>query len=141
MIKLGGIVDLKAVAGGVVTPINEGTRSQVGIIDRSGKIASAYVHFDGYPSNMKPGLKKHMKNEKDVLKLIKSGGARGIYDDKEIEYYKSGQPTKGTLKDFEGYVDTADRSGGAEYVYLYNMKDKKWYFADTYEDKDLKKLF
>lgn len=121
--------------------INEGTRSQVGIIDRSGKIASAYVHFDGYPSNMKPGLKKHMKNEKDVLKLIKSGGARGIYDDKEIEYYKSGQPTKGNLKDFEGYVDNADRNGGAEYVYLYNMKDKKWYFADVYGDKKLKKLF
>ena len=67
--------------------INEGTRSQVGIIDRSGKIASGYVHFDGYPSNMKPGLKKHMKNEKDVLNLIKKGGARGIYNDKNIEYF------------------------------------------------------
>ena len=141
MIKLGGIVDLKAVAGGDSVTINEGTRSQVGIIDRSGKIASAYVHFDGYPSNMKPGLKKHMKSEKDVLNLIKQGGARGIYDDKEIEYYKSGQPTKGNLKDFGTYVDNADRNGGAEYVYLYNMKDKKWYFADVYGDKKLKKLF
>jgi hypothetical protein len=121
--------------------INEGTRSQVGIIDRSGKIASAYVHYDGYPSNMKPGLKKHMKNEKDVLQLIKKGGARGIYNDKDIEYYKSGKPTKGNLKDFGGYVDAADRSGGAEYVYLYNIKDKKWYFADVYGDKKLKKLF
>jgi hypothetical protein len=122
--------------------INEGTRSQVGIIDRSGKIASAYVHFDGYPSNMKPGLKKHMKSEKDVLNLIKQGGARGIYDDKEIEYYKGGgKPTKGNLKDFEKYVDAADRNGMAEYVYLYNMKDKKWYFADVYGDKKLKKLF
>jgi hypothetical protein len=121
--------------------INEGTRSQVGIIDRSGKIASAYVHFDGYPSNMKPGLKKHMKNEKDVLKLIKMGGARGIFDDKEIEYYKSGKPTKGNMKDFGKYVDTADRSGGAEYVYLYNMKDRKWYYADVYGDKKLKKLY
>jgi len=121
--------------------INEGTRSQVGIIDRSGKIASAYVHYDGYPSNMKPGLKKHMKNEKDVLKLIKSGGARGIYNDKDIEYYKSGKPTKGNLKDFGKYVDAADRNGMAEYVYLYNMKDKKWYFADVYGDKKLKKLF
>ena len=121
--------------------INEGTRSQVGIIDRSGKIASAYVHYDGYPSNMKPGLKKHMKNEKDVLKLIKSGGARGIYNDKDIEYYKSGKPTKGNLKDFEKYVDAADKNGMAEYVYLYNMKDKKWYFADVYGDKKLKKLF
>jgi len=121
--------------------INEGTRSQVGIIDRSGKIASAYVHYDGYPSNMKPGLKKHMKNEKDVLQLIKKGGARGIYNDKDIEYYKSGKPTKGNLKDFGGYVDAADRNGMAEYVYLYNMKDKKWYFADVYGDKKLKKLF
>ena len=121
--------------------INEGTRSQVGIIDRSGKIASAYVHYDGYPSNMKPGLKKHMKNEKDVLNLIKKGGARGIYNDKDIEYYKSGKPTKGNLKAFEKYVDAADRNGMAEYVYLYNMKDKKWYFADVYGDKKLKKLF
>ena len=122
--------------------INEGTRSQVGIIDRSGKIASAYVHYDGYPSNMKPGLKKHMKNEKDVLNLIKRGGARGIFNDKDIEYFdRKEQPTKGNLKDFRKYVDNADRNGGAEYVYLYNMKDKKWYFADVYGDKELKKLF
>jgi hypothetical protein len=121
--------------------INEGTRSQVGVIGRNGKIVSAYVHYDGYPSNMKPGLKKHMKNEKDVLKLIKMGGARGIFDDKEIEYYKSGKPTKGDMKDFGGYVDAADRNGMAEYVYLYNIKDKKWYFADVYGDKKLKKLF
>ena len=121
--------------------INEGTRSQVGVIGRNGKIVSAYVHYDGYPSNMKPGLKHHMKSDKDVLKLIKMGGARGIFDDKEIEYYKSGSPTKGDMKDFGKYVDTADRSGGAEYIYLYNMKDKKWYFADVYGDKKLKKLF
>jgi hypothetical protein len=83
-----------------------------------------------------------MKSEKDVLNLIKQGGARGIYDDKEIEYYKGGgKPTKGNLKDFEKYVDAADRNGMAEYVYLYNMKDKKWYFADVYGDKKLKKLF
>ena len=121
--------------------INEGTRSQVGIIGSNGKIVSAYVHYDGYPDNMKPGLKHHMKSDKDVLKLIKMGGARGIFDDKEIEYYKNGKPTKGDMKDFGKYVDTADRSDGAEYIYLYNMKDKKWYFADVYGDKKLKKLF
>ena len=37
--------------------LREGTRSQVGIIDRSGKITSIYVHYDGYPRNMKTGLK------------------------------------------------------------------------------------
>ena len=121
--------------------INEGTRSQVGVIGRNGKIVSAYVHYDGYPSNMKPGLKHHMKSDKDVLKLIKMGGARGIFDDKDIEYYKNGQPMKGDSKDIESYIKDADRSGGAEFVYLYNMKDKKWYYADTYKDSKLKKLF
>ena len=121
--------------------INEGTRSQVGVIGRNGKIISAYVHYDGYPSNMKPGLKHHMKSEKDVLKLIKMGGARGIFDDKDIEYYKSGQPQKGDSKDVAGYIKDADSKNGAEFVYLYNMKDKKWYYADTYKDSKLKKLF
>jgi len=121
--------------------INEGTRSQVGVIGRNGKIISAYVHYDGYPRNMKPGLKHHMKSEKDVLKLIKMGGARGIFDDKEIEYYKSGQPMKGDSKDIKSYINDAGVEGGAEYVYLYNMKDKKWYFADVYGKKELKKLF
>ena len=121
--------------------INEGTRSQVGVIGRNGKIISAYVHYDGYPKNMKPGLKHHMKSEKDVLKLIKMGGARGIFDDKEIEYYKSGQPMKGDSKDIKSYINDAGVEGGAEYVYLYNMKDKKWYFADVYGKKELKKLF
>jgi len=121
--------------------INEGTRSQVGVIGSNGKIISAYVHYDGYPSNMKKGLKHHMKNDKDVLKLIKMGGARGIFNDKDIEYYKSGQPQKGDSKDVESYLKAADSKNGAEFVYLYNMKDKKWYYADTYKDTKLKKLF
>ena len=121
--------------------INEGTRSQVGVIGRNGKIISAYVHYDGYPSNMKPGLKHHMKSDKDVLKLIKMGGARGIFDDKDIEYHKGGQPQKGDSKDIESYIKDADSKNSAEFVYLYNMKDKKWYYADTYKDTELKKLF
>ena len=121
--------------------INEGTRSQVGVIGSNGKIISAYVHYDGYPSNMKPGLKHHMKSDKDVLKLIKMGGARGIFDDKEIEYYKNGTPLKGDSNDIAGYIKSADRQNGAEFVYLYNIKDKKWYYADTYKDTKLKKLF
>jgi hypothetical protein len=121
--------------------INEGTRSQVGVIDGSGKIISAYVHFDGYPSNMKDGLKKHMKDTKDVLTLIKNGGARGIYDDKDIEYYKSGAPMKGDINNVSDYIKDADIKQGAEFVYLYNTKDKKWYYADTYKDTKLKKLF
>jgi len=121
--------------------IKEGTRSQVGLIGSNGKITSAYVHYDGYPSNMKPGLKHHMKSDKDVLKLIKMGGARGIFNDKDIEYNKNGQVLKGDIKDIESYIKDADMKNSAEFVYLYNVKDKKWYYADTYKDSKLKKLF
>lgn len=123
--------------------LKEGTRSQVGYIDNNGNIKSAYVHFDGYPENMKPGIKKHMKSEKDVKTLIKRGGARGIFDDKDIEYYddKSVKPMSGNIEDIEKYIKDSDFKGGAEFVYLYNTKDKKWYFADTYKDKELKKLY
>ena len=42
--------------------INEGTRSQIGKIDKSGKIVSTYVHYDGYPENMVPLLKNYKDN-------------------------------------------------------------------------------
>jgi len=122
--------------------INEGTRSQVGLIDRNGKILSTYVHYDGYPKNMKPGLKKHMKSEKDVLTLIKRGGASGIYDDEDIKYYddKKAKPVHGDFKNIKGYLDKT-KDSWADYVYLYNVKDKKWYFANPYKDNELQKLF
>ena len=120
--------------------INEGTRSQVGFI-KGDKIMSVYVHYDGYPENMKPGLKKHMKDEKDVMTLIKKGGARGIYDDKEIEYYGNMKPMKGDVKNIDDYVKDAGNEASADFVYLYNTKDKKWYYAKTYGDTKLKKLF
>ena len=120
--------------------INEGTRSQVGVI-KGGKIISVYVHYDGYPSNMKDGLKKHMKDAKDVMTLIKKGGARGIYDDKEIEYYGNMKPMKGDVAHIQDYVKDAGNEASADYVYLYNTADKKWYYADTYKDTKLKKLF
>ena len=120
--------------------INEGTRSQVGVI-KGGKIISVYVHYDGYPSNMKDGLKKHMKDAKDIMTLIKKGGARGIYDDKDIEYYGNMKPMKGDVAHIQDYVKDAGNEAGADYVYLYNTADKKWYYADTYKDTKLKKLF
>ena len=44
------------------------------------------------------------------------------------------------MKTLSRYIKLAGSRGGAEYIYLYNMKDKKWYYADTYKDTKLKKL-
>ena len=46
--------------------INEGTRSQFGKIDRKGNITSVYMHYDGYPENVLPILKRGYKGGKNV---------------------------------------------------------------------------
>ena len=72
MIKLGGIVDLKALG-----QLNEGTRSQIGYIDRSGNIISTYVHWDGYPDGVGKTAKKYYGGGK-VKQLLKIDGGAGI---------------------------------------------------------------
>ena len=47
--------------------------------------------------------------------------------------------TKGKINKISRYIDSS-KGSGAEFVYLYNEKDKKWYYADTYKDKELKLL-
>ena len=157
MIKLGGIVDLKA-----LKPLNESTRSQIGVIDRSGNILSTYVHYDGYPKGVGAIAKKHYAGGK-VKQLLKIDGGNGIsslepkmdggkghsFDNRvkgQTTVYGrdrgeiGGKYMKGKLDKVLNYIKDASNQGGAEYVYLYNEKDKKWYYADTYEDKELKLL-
>ena len=56
-----------------------------------------------------------MKNEKDVLKLIKSGG--GIFGDKDIEYYNEKPSLKGDFKNIEKYIKTENEGGENMYIY------------------------
>ncbi len=137
--------------------INEGTRSQVGKIDKAGKITSVYVHWDGYPENMVPLVKNYDKKKLD--QLIKLGKAGISYLDKEIGdkpmdfsnptkgitlFYgrdrgeKGNMEAKGDVKNLVKYLKDVSNKAGAEYVYLYDEKDGKWYMADAYEDKELK---
>ena len=124
--------------------INEGTKSHVGIIEPNGRIGSTYVHYDGYPQNMKGAIKHHFKNAKDVKDFIKKGGAQGLYKGKDPEYYgKNGFFASGKFNDLEKYYRSVDqRGGGAAYIYLFNMKDKKWYVYDYYGGSgELKRLY
>jgi hypothetical protein len=157
MIKLGGIVDLKA-----LKPLNEGTRSQIGIIDRSGNIVSTYVHWDGYPDGVGKTAKKYYGGGKvkKLLAIDKGIGISSLYPKmdggkdhsfdspgkNQTVFYgrdrgeKGGKFMKGKLDKVSSYIKNAGNQASAEYVYLYNEKDKKWYYADTYEDKELKLL-
>jgi hypothetical protein len=131
--------------------LTEATRSQVGIIDKSGNIISSYVHYDGYPQGVGKTLKQAYNGAK-TKQLLKTAGKDGISVlDKDIKGGKGhsfenpvkGQTifygrdrgdkgnnmmAKGNINNLEKYLKDADSSYGAEYVYLYDMNDNKWVY-------------
>ena len=123
--------------------IEEGTCSQIGIINKRGKIESVYMHYDGYPDHMLPVIKKSYMNVGAVKNILKKGGASYLKPKfSEIEFYGDKVTMKGDAKDVAKYIKNAEYDGGAEYVYLYDERDGKWYMADTYaEPRELKPAF
>ena len=123
--------------------IEEGTRSQIGIINKRGKIESVYMHYDGYPDHMLPTIKKGYMNPGAVKGLLKKGGGSFLEaDPSKINFYGDKTTMKGDAKDVAKYIKNAEYDGGAEYVYLYDERDGKWYMADTYDEpRQLKPAF
>ena len=141
--------------------LTEATRSQVGVIDKNGNIVSTYVHYDGYPEGVGKTLKKHFNGSKtkQLLKIdkgigisflepgIKGGSDHSFSNPKKGEtvFYgrdrgeTGGKFMKGKLDDVSKYIKDSSNSAGADYVYLFNEKDGKWYYA-AYNDKELKLL-
>jgi hypothetical protein len=137
--------------------LTEATRSQVGIIDKNGKVTSTYVHYDGYPQYMRPLLTKGFKTGAKVVQLLKTDKGIGIsvldtdidgaeghsfekpVDGQTIFYGRDrGEPASksGFIKAdasksdrwISGYLRAA-KTRGAEWVYLYDMRDNKWYHS------------
>lgn len=118
--------------------IEEGTRSQIGIISKRGKIESVYMHYDGYPDHMLPTIKKGYMNSGTVKYLLKKGGGSGLEPDaSKINFYGDKTTLKGDAKKIEDYIRDASDRAGAEYVYLFDERDGKWYMADVYGDQEL----
>ena len=126
-----------------VAIVEEGTRSQIGIINKRGKIESVYMHYDGYPDHMLPTIKKGYMNPGAVKGLLKKGGGSFLEaDPSKINFYGDKVTMKGDAKDVAKYIKNAEYDGGAEYVYLYDERDGKWYMADTYDQpRELKPAF
>ena len=125
------------------TVLNEGTRGQFGKIDKSGNITSVYTHYDSYPENMLPIIKKSFKNGKNVDDVLSKGANSGLSTDiSKINFYNDGTTnTTGSIKNIDNYLKDADRDGGAEFVYLWDEKSKKWMMADIYQGSGLVPAF
>jgi len=133
----------------------EGTRSQVGKIDKNGKITSTYVHYDGYPEYMLPVVKKY--DAKGVDQLLDLGKAGISVLDKEIGkkqdfnnpkrgwtlFYgrdrgeNNNMISTGNAGNIKAYLKDMANKSSAEYVYLYDERDGNWYYADAYGDTTL----
>jgi hypothetical protein len=124
--------------------IEEGTRSFFGKIDKKGNIEAVYMHYDGYPENMLPLIKKGYSGSKrkNIDVVIQNGAGSGLEaDPKKINYYNDGmEPMGGNAGYIRNFIGDAKESW-AEFIYLYDERDGKWYMADTYEDNDLKPAF
>ena len=135
--------------------ITEGTRSQVGVISKSGKITSTYVHHDGYPEHMLPMLNGY--SESDIKQLMKLGKSGISFLDKSIgKKHSFSEPTRGytifygrdrgenndmittgQYKKVDQYLNDVSNGAGAEWVYLWDEEHKNWLVADIYGDKEL----
>ena len=117
-----------------VTLIEEGTRGQFGKIDKKGNITSIYTHYDSYPENMLPIIKKSFKNSKAVDAVIAKGDCSGLETsiDKINFYGDSGNPSTGNVSNVSKYLRDVANNGGAEFVYLWDEANKEWLMADIY---------
>ena len=130
--------------------INEGTRWLVGIEEPSGKITSTYGHYDGYPEWAGKHLKKYYRNPAVVKQLLKLGRAGISTIGKKIKgskahsfekpekdvtvFYGRDRGEKGSMTSKWGNRDKVKFDSGEEYAYIYNMKEKKWYYKSRYSN-------
>ena len=132
----------------VLSVLTEGTRWLVGIEAPSGKIASTYGHWDGYPKHAGKMLKKYYNNPAKVKQLLKLG-KNGISSiDKSMKGGKDHtfeNPKKGETVFYGRDRGETDRYGaiwgnrdklkfnsGEEFAYIWSVKDKKWYYKARY---------
>ena len=123
--------------------ILEGTRGQFGKIDNKGNITSVYTHYDSYPDNMLPIIKKSFKGGKNVDTILSKGANSGLDSDiSKINFYGDGSvASNGSIKRIDKYLQDARDENGAEFVYLWDEKSKKWMMADTYKETGLVPAF
>ena len=128
--------------------INEGTRWGIGIEQPNGKIQSTYGHYDGYPQHTGKLLKKIYNSPSKVKQLLKLGKQGISFLDKSMKggkdhsfekpkkgetiFYGRDRGEGGSMMTNWRNRDAVKFHSGEEYFYIYNMKEKKWYYKAEY---------
>jgi hypothetical protein len=130
--------------------ITEATRWNVAVAMPNGKVTAVYGHYDGYPEYVGKMLKKYYSQGGKVRDLVKLG-KHGISTlDKSMKGGKDhsfDNPKKGetvfygrdrgekhnmtsTYKSIDDFGQKFTKSSGAEFGYVWDMKERKWYYFD-----------
>tara|TARA_Y100001963_G_scaffold135397_1_gene196951 strand:- start:119 stop:574 length:456 start_codon:yes stop_codon:yes gene_type:complete len=137
------------------TLVTEGTRWNVGVAMPNGKVTAVYGHYDGYPEYVGKILKKYYSQGgkvRDLVKLGKNGistldksmkGGKGHSFDNpkkgETVFYGRDRGEKhnmtSTYKSIDDFGQKFTKSSGAEFGYVWDMKERKWYMFDYYGKK------
>ena len=116
------------------------TRSNIGIIKKSGEIETIYCHWCGNPEQNGCMLFNFYNTVEQVKELISKGYIRLL--DKTIsksEFLDS--ITNANYESLETLINDRDRNYCIEYVYLFSELEKKWYFYNNHNlVKELKGL-
>ena len=128
----------------------EGTRWLVGIEAPSGKIASTYGHWDGYPEHVGKMLKKYYNNTGKVKQLMKLGKQGISTIDKSMKggkdhsfnntkkgetvFYGRDRGSKSSMSSTWKNRDKLKFNSGDEFAYIWSVKDKKWYYKSRYSN-------
>ena len=117
-----------------LTLIEEGTRGQFGKIDKKGNITSVYTHYDSYPENMLPIIKKSFLKGQKVDDVLAKGDNSGLDADiNKMKFYGGEIETAtGSITNISKYLRDVANNGGAEFVYLWDEANKQWLMADLY---------
>ena len=128
--------------------INEGTRWGIGIEQPNGKIQSTYGHYDGYPQHTGKLLKRIYNSPSKVKQLLKLGKQGISFLDKSMKggkdhsfekpkkgetiFYGRDRGEGGSMMTNWRNRDAVKFNSGEEYFYIYNLKEKKWYYKAEY---------
>lgn len=121
------------------------TRSNIGIINRSGNVEMIYCHSDGYPSYNGWILLEHYSNEDKLRELLALGDISSlgekIGEEHNFDDYATAQANKWTRaygrdrgeKNTKSRRNLSVKSALAsmeEYLYLWDCKTNSWIFSD-----------
>jgi hypothetical protein len=100
------------------------------------------MHYDGYPDHMLPTIKKGKYDAGTVKTLLGKGGGSYLEPDwRNINFYGDKTTLDGDVNKINKFIRDASNDAGAEFVYLFDERDGKWYMADVYAETGLQKAF